>query len=84
MVSPQSAHETLRGLRAVARAAALKPSPADAVANMAVVDDVYRKAGMAPRRTTAMLPPPAGATTTTVTHPDGTSVVVSTTGGSKI
>ena len=83
-MSPQSAHGNLARLEGgCACAAALKPSPADAVANMAVVDDVYRKAGMAPRRTTATLPPPAGATTTTVTHPDGTSVVVSTI-GSKI
>ena len=56
----------------------------DAVANMAVVDDIYRVAGMAPRRTTATLPPPSSATTTTVIHPDGTSVVVSTTGGAAL
>lgn len=35
----------------------VKPRPADAVANMAVVDGVYRKAGLAPRRTTQ---PPGG------------------------
>ena len=57
---------------------------ADAVANMAVVDDIYRVGGMAPRRTTAPLPRPAGSTVTTVTHPDGTSVVVSTSGGAAL
>jgi hypothetical protein len=62
----------------------MRGEQADAVANMAVVDDVYRTAGMAPRRTTATLPPPSGATTTTVTHPDGTSVVVSTIGGAAL
>jgi hypothetical protein len=56
----------------------------DAVANMAVLDDVYRVAGMAPRRTTTTLPPPFGATTTTITHPDGTSVAVRTVGGAAL
>ena len=51
---------------------------------MAVVDDIYRVAGMAPRRTTAPLPRPAGSTVTTVTHPDGTSVEVSTSGGAAL
>jgi predicted dehydrogenase len=44
------------GERAMPWTYAMKSCPADAVANMATVDAVYRAAGMAPRRTTA--PPP--------------------------
>ena len=46
------------GQRAKPWAYTLKPRPSDAVANMAVIDAVYRMAGLAPRRSTQPLARP--------------------------